>query len=205
MTEEVACLHIALADTAPTVWRRIEFPVDASLKQLHDAIQCAMGWLDCHLWDFETSGKRYGIPDPDWGLDETVAAKNTKLASLLNRGIRQFVYTYDMGDNWEHLLTVESIRESEPGTKYPRYVEGSRRAPPEDVGGAPGFEAFLEAIGNPKHPEHGEATEWHQGCYGEAFDPASFDERNAEFGVAGIAKRRAAGKKSRVTRAAGKA
>lgn len=58
MTEEVARLHIALADTIPTVWRRIDFPVDANLKLLHDAIQCAMGWLDCHLWDFEAGRKR---------------------------------------------------------------------------------------------------------------------------------------------------
>lgn len=132
-------------------------------------------------------------------MDETVAARNVKLATLLKRGVRQFVYTYDLGDNWEHLLTVESVRSGGSGSKFPRYVEGAHRAPPEDVGGVPGFEAFLEAIGDPKHPEHAEATDWHEGCYGKAYDPASFDERNAKFGVAGIAKRRAAGKKSRVT------
>ena len=202
MPEVVACLHIALADTVPTIWRRVDIPVDANLKMLHDTIQCAMGWLDCHLWDFEAGGKRYGIPDPDWDLDETIAAKNTKLASLLNRGVRQFVYTYDMGDNWEHLITVESIREGEPDTNFPRYVEGARRAPPEDVGGAPGFDGFLEAIGNPRHPEHGDVTEWHLSCYGEEFDPAVIDELNAKLGVGAIAKRRAAGKKSRVTREA---
>ena len=203
MSEIVARLHIALADTVPTVWRRIDVPVDLNLKMLHDAIQCAMGWHDCHLWDFDAGGKRYGIPDPDWGMDETIAAKNSKLAVLLNRGIRQFVYTYDMGDNWQHLLTVESMREGEPGTKYPRYLEGARRAPPEDVGGAPGFEGFLDAIRDPKHPEYLEATEWHLDCYGEAYDPDSFDELNAKLGVGVIAKRRAAGKKSRLTRKAG--
>ena len=200
MPEVIARLHVALTDTVPTVWRRIDVPVDASLKMLHDVIQCAMGWLDCHLWDFEADGKRYGIPDPDWGMDETIAAKNTKLGTLLNRGIRQFVYTYDMGDNWEHLLTVESIREGESGTKFPRYLEGARRAPPEDVGGAPGFEAFLDAIRDPEHSDHREAVEWHLGCYGETFNPESFDEVNAKLGVGSIAKRRAAGKKSRLTR-----
>lgn len=67
---------------------------------------------------------------------------------------------------------------------------------PEDCGGTPGFEAFLEAIANPKHPEHEGVTEWHQGCYGKAFDPDAIDEREAKFRIAAIAKRRAAGKAS---------
>lgn len=66
MTAMIARLHIALADTEPLIWRRIDFPLDASLKQLHDAIQGAMGWFDYHLWEFETAdGRRYGLPDPD--------------------------------------------------------------------------------------------------------------------------------------------
>ena len=159
MTETVARLHIALADTDPLIWRRVDVPVDASLKMLHDVIQGAMGWLDYHLWEFEAGDRRYGVPDPDWEDDGLLAAKNAKLKTLLDRDLRQFLYTYDMGDNWEHIVTVEAVRQGEPGIKYPRYVEGERRAPPEDCGGTPGFEAFLEAIANPKHPEHEEVTE----------------------------------------------
>lgn len=196
MTEPVARLHIALADTDPLVWRSVDVPVDASLKMLHDVIQGAFVWLDYHLWEFEAGDKRYGVPDPEWDDDSLLAAKNTKLKTLLDRGIRQFLYTYDMGDNWEHIVTLEAVRDGEPGTKYPRYVEGHRRAPPEDCGGMPGFEAFLEAVANPKHPEHKHLTEWHQGCYGEPFDPEIIDERQAKFRIATIAKRRAAGKAS---------
>jgi len=196
MTETVARLHIALADTDPVIWRRVDVPVDANLKMLHDVIQGAMGWLDYHLWEFEAGDRRYGVPDPDWEDDSLLAAKNSKLKTLLDRDIRQFLYTYDMGDNWEHIVTVEAVRDGEPGTKYPRYVEGERRAPPEDCGGTPGFEAFLEAIADPKHPEHEEVTEWYQGCHGMAFDPAAIDEREAKFRIGTIAKRRAAGKAS---------
>jgi hypothetical protein len=196
MTDQIASLHIALADTDPLVWRRVDVPLDASLKMLHDVIQGAMGWLDCHLWEFEADDKRYGVPDPDWDDGSLLAARNTKLETLLDRGIRQFLYTYDMGDNWEHVITLEAIRAGEPGAKYPRYVEGERRAPPEDCGGTPGFEAFLEAIASPKHHEHREVTEWHHECYGEPFDPDTIDERNAKFRIAAIAKRRAAGKAS---------
>lgn len=196
MTETVARLHIALADSDPLIWRRVDVPVDANLKMLHDVIQGAMGWLDYHLWDFEAGDRRYGVPDPDWDDDSLLAAKNSRLKILLDRDICQFLYTYDMGDSWEHIITVEEVRDGEPGTKYPRYVEGERRAPPEDCGGTPGFELFLEATTNPKHPEHEEVTKWHQGCYGKAFDPAAIDEREAKFRIGAIAKRRAAGKAS---------
>lgn len=194
MTETIARLRITLADTDPTIWRRVDVPVDASLKMLHDVIQGAMGWLDCHLWEFEAGDRRYGLPDPDWPDDSLFAAKNTKLKTLLDRGVRQFLYTYDMGDNWEHVIAVEAVEDGQPDVKYPRYLDGARRAPPEDVGGTPGFEAFLEAIGDLAHPEHGEATKWHQGCYGQPFDPDKFDELQAKLRIGDIAKRRAAGK-----------
>lgn len=194
MIETVARLHIVLADTDPLIWRRVDVPVDANLKMLHDVIQGAMGWLDYHLWEFEADDKRYGVTDPDWPDDRLFAAKNTKLRTLLDRGVRRLLYTYDMGDNWEHIVTVEAVREGKAGTKYPRYVEGERRAPPEDCGGTPGFEAFLEAVTDPRHPEHEDATEWHQGCYGKPFDPDEIDERDAKLRIGAIAKRRAAGK-----------
>lgn len=70
MSEIIARLHIALADTDPLIWRRVEVPLDASLKMLHDVIQSAMGWLDYHLWEFEAGDRRYGLPDPHWPDDE---------------------------------------------------------------------------------------------------------------------------------------
>ena len=194
MTETIARLHIVLADTDPLIWRRVDVPVDASLKMLHDVIQGAMGWLDYHLWEFEADDKRYGLPDPDWDDGTQFAAKNIKLKTLLDRGVRQLLYTYDMGDNWEHVVTVEAVETGQPATKYPRYVDGERRAPPEDVGGTPGFEAFLDAIAKPRSRDHKEAVEWHRGCYGEDFDPERINELAAKLRIGGIAKRRAAGK-----------
>ena len=196
MTETVARLRIALADTDPLIWRRVDVPVDANLKMLHDVIQGAMGWLDYHLWEFEADDKRYGLPDPDWEDDSLFAAKNIKLKTLLDRSVRELLYTYDMGDNWEHVVTVEAVEDGEPGTKYPRYVDGERRAPPEDVGGTPGFEAFLDAIAKPRSRDHKEAVQWHRGCYGEDFVPDKINELVTKLRIGDIAKRRAAGKAS---------
>src|SRR3546814_9487801 len=101
---------------------------------LHDVIQGAMGWLDYHLWEFEAEERHYGVLDPDWDDDRLLAAKNAKLSTLLDRGVRQLLYTYDMGDNWEHIIAIEEVETGQSETQYPRYVAGERRAPPEDCG-----------------------------------------------------------------------
>lgn len=95
--ETITRLHIVLDDIEPAIWRRVDVPVTASLKMLHDIVQAAMGWEDCHLWHFEAADRRYGIPDPMWPESGMTAAKNVKLATLIDRGVRELVYTYDMG------------------------------------------------------------------------------------------------------------
>ena len=143
-----------------------------------------MGWQDYHLWEFEADERRYGLPDPGWPDDTLAAAKNTKLKTLIDRGIRQLDYTYDMGDNWHHSIIIEAVGPGQPDTKYPRYIDGARRCPPEDCGGTPGFENFLEAIANPKHPDHAELIKWYDGCYGGAYQPNTIDELIAKRRVA---------------------
>ncbi len=95
-----------------------------------------------------------------------------------------------MGDNWEHAITVEDIHSGDPDTKYPHFIEGAHRAPPEDVGGVPGFENFLDAMTDPKHEEHDELRQW----YGAQYNPDEIDEKIIKRRVASIALRRAAGK-----------
>ena len=164
--------------------------VSASLKMLHDIVQAAMGWEDCHLWHFEAGDRRYGIPDPMWPESGMTAAKNIKLAALINRGVREFVYTYDMGDDWRHTITLEDVGPGEPDVKYPRFVDGARRCPPGDVGGLPGFEMFLDAMADPNHEEHDHLREW----YGGPYNAHDIDERFTRRAVAAIAIRRHAGK-----------
>jgi hypothetical protein len=188
--ETVARIHILLEDIEPAIWRQVDVPVTVSLKMLHDIVQAAMGWEDYHLWHFETGDKRYGIPDPMWPEGGITAAKNVKLATLIDRGLRQLIYTYDFGDDWRHRITIETISPGEDGVKYPRFVAGEGRCPPEDVGGLPGFELFLDAMADPAHEEHARLHEW----YGGPYKPDDMDERAARRAVAQIAIRRHAGK-----------
>lgn len=202
MTEAIARLRSALSDTDPEDWRRrVEVSVEASLKMLHEVIQGAMVWRDYHLWEFEADGRRHGLPDPDWPDDTLVAAKNVRLSALIDRGIRQLVYRYDMGDSWRHSVTIEVVEPGQHGTKYPRCIDGARRCPPGDVGGTPGLENFAEAIGDPGHRDHAELTEWYDEYYG-AYDPETIDELVTRRRVAATAIRRAAGKASYAKRRA---
>jgi putative transposase len=40
-----------------------------------------------------------------------------------------FSYTYDLGDNWLHRITVERVEPAEPVTLYPAFLGGARRSP----------------------------------------------------------------------------
>ncbi len=169
-TTRIIQLKIELADIEPPIWRRVQVPADFPLRQLHNVIQAVFDWLDYHLHEFEVGDKVYGQPEIEpghLGDQRLYSDKNVKLGALLDRGVERFLYRYDFGDNWEHLITVEKVLASEPGVEYPILVEGARQAPPEDCGGPPGFEAFLEAMADEEHEDHEEMLSWR----GEPFDP----------------------------------
>ena len=164
-------------------------PLTASLKLLHEVIQAAMPFQDYHLFQFRVDAVRYAIPDPEWPDGSTRSAKTTKLAALVDRGTTAFAYTYDFGDNWQHTITVEEVGPADPDVAYPRFLDGARRAPPEDVGGTMGFEKFLEAVTKPRHRERKRMLDW----YGGPFDPEVMDRETIEAGMTKLARRRAIG------------
>lgn len=170
-TPEIVRLKIELDDTDPPVWRRIEVEAATTLKDLHPIVQAAMGWYDSHMHEFQLGRQR--------------APASTRLADLLDRGIKRFGYLYDMGDSWEHTLRIEKAA-GDPDAACPRLIDGAGRCPPEDCGGIPGFYALLEALGDPDHPDHEEMLEWHGG----GFDPLDMDKPEITQRLAQIAARR---------------
>lgn len=190
--DRIARLKVELDDWQPTIWRRVEVPLSSSLKALHDVIQAVMPFDDNHLFEFRAGGQRFAIPDPEWDSlrDRTYSAKATKLGVLIDRGVTELSYTYDFGDDWRHTITIEATAAADPAMDYPRYLDGARRAPSEDVGGIPGFELFLEAIADPSHEEHDELMRWHAA----SFDQELVDEQIIRARIAKLARRRALGK-----------
>ncbi len=170
MKASIYQLRISLVGVQPPIWRRVLVEGDLPLDQLSGIVQVAMGWYGGHLYSFEIDGMAYTDAGSARELGDR-EAKGHRLSELLGSKGDGFLYTYDFGDNWEHEIVVEAILEPEPDAHYPICVEGQRACPPEDVGGVWGYEEFLEAIQDPKHPEHEEMMEW----AGDEFDPEEFD------------------------------
>jgi Plasmid pRiA4b ORF-3-like protein len=160
-----------LQDIQPTVWRRIQVWEDITMGKLHEILQIVMDWEDYHLHEFRIGRRLYSVPDPDDDMHErtVIDERRERLCDAVPRVGTQFLYLYDFGDNWRHDLLLEAIIMPESLTIYPRCIAGERRTPPEDVGGTPGYEEYLEAIVDPEHEEHENVLRWRG-----AFDPETF-------------------------------
>jgi hypothetical protein len=187
--DRIARLRIELDDIKPAIWRTVEVPLTISLVGLHEVIQAAMPFEGYHLFAFTIGEKRYALPDPEWPDARTRNARTTKLGKALDEGAEAFSYVYDFGDDWRHTVTVESVAPADPFVAYPRLLDGARRAPPEDVGGWPGYEEFLEAISKPRHPERKRMLEW---CGG-SFDPEAMPLATIIERIGKLARRRTLG------------
>jgi hypothetical protein len=188
MIEPIARIRITLEDTNPLVWRELDVPLSTTLAAMHDIIQVVMGWWDYHLYEFEIGDRNYGVPSSDDVLYDRKVYKASalRLATVLERGIRDFLYIYDFGDNWRHRISIAEVRQGDADIEYPRFVSGARRAPPEDVGSISGFEEFLEAMADSDHEQHDQMLEWH----GKPFDPEDIDERRLHLIIKNFAARR---------------
>jgi hypothetical protein len=78
-----------------------------TFKQLADAIDAFARWDRSHLQEFTLADKiRLAIPDPDWDIDDVVTLDFRRIKlSRLHPG-EQFVYVFDLGDDWAHLCSV---------------------------------------------------------------------------------------------------
>lgn len=165
-------LKISLLDIQPEIWRRLLVPGGVRLSHLHEIFQVAMGWTNSHLHQFSVADIRYGVPDPDFDQGEVRDERNVRLCEIAPRVNDSFVYDYDFGDGWEHRVVVEKILTPEDSpADLPVCLAGARACPPEDCGGVPGYESFLEALRDPTHEEHQAMLTW----VGGSFDPEAFD------------------------------
>lgn len=183
---------ISLKEIRPTIWRRIQVPGNYSFWDFHVAIQDAMGWQDYHLHAFRIFNPRLekveeiGIPDENWEL-ETLPGWEYFISDYFSFENAKADYEYDFGDSWEHEILLEEIFPKEKNKKYPRSIAGERACPPEDCGGFPGYQHFLEAISDPGHPEREDFLMWVGGSFeSDRFDPQKirFDDPKKRWRIA---------------------
>ena len=164
-------LRVTMVGIAPPIWRLLLVPERFTLHQLHRLLQIVFSRLDYHLYEFRIGGRRFEAPDPEATGEPSTKAK---LAALEFKPGSRFIYLYDFGDGWEHDIVVEDVLPMPPENGWdwsPKLLDGDRAAPPEDTGGLPGYEALLQALRNPDHPDHEEMRAW----AGPTYDPEKFD------------------------------
>jgi hypothetical protein len=171
ISEAIFELEIVLNDVEPRVWRVIQVPNSVPLRKLHKVIQTAMGWENCHRYNYERSGIVFGQPDPDY-LDDTIDDRKIALCCLLKQEGDTMIYVYDFGDDWQHQVTLRRVLPEDAETIYPLCTDGATACPPEDVGGPHGYADYLEALRDPDHEEHEQYLAWRG-----PFDPKAFDLR----------------------------
>jgi hypothetical protein len=170
---EIYQLKVTLLGTSPPIWRRLLLPADLTLAQVHDVLQAAMGWEDCHMHEFCVGHRHFGQPNPEdrlMGMPPVENERKVRLSSVLGRIGAKAIYTYDFGDSWEHGLVLEKRLSPDPDTAYPVCTGGQLACPPEDCGGIGGFYDLLDALGDPAHDQYDELRDW----VGDDYDPEVF-------------------------------
>jgi len=170
--QDIYGIKVTLLGTKPPIWRRLLVPASMTLAKLHDVLQTAMGWHDCHMHEFRAGERHFGRPDPEdisMGM-QVENERNIRLSSVLRRPGAKLIYTYDFGDNWEHAIVLEKLLPLMPGTTDPICIDGSLACPPDDCGGIPGFYELVDALADPNHEQHQEMRDW----IGGDFDPQAF-------------------------------
>ncbi|MET7396354.1 plasmid pRiA4b ORF-3 family protein [Dactylosporangium sp. NPDC005572] len=102
-------LKVVLSDLDVPVWRTLRVPATITLDVLHAAIQAAFDWDDDHMHLFESGRDRYS--DGAFALDDADEESAVRLVKVMPDKRATMTYVYDLGDWWEHRITVERIDE----------------------------------------------------------------------------------------------
>ncbi|MDR1397905.1 MAG: plasmid pRiA4b ORF-3 family protein [Desulfarculales bacterium] len=146
--------------------RRLIVAADIKLGDLHEVLQSVFRWENCHLHDWKVfAGKsrnpavRLVMSEEDLAYDEkAILEKDHKLSEYFPK-YKYILYTYDMGDNWEHLIKLARVIDGHDAPS-PYLLEAVGQTPPEDVGGVGGYIDFREIMLNPNHEDYSEIKQW---------------------------------------------
>ncbi|XP_070541544.1 uncharacterized protein [Ptychodera flava] len=151
-------LKVSLSGIRPEIYRRFKVSGGVSLHSLHDKIlNPIMGWFgDYHSYCFvdQTDGAVYG-PVSSSAIDSMFVYTNgykfyddkkVQLGIVLQKRGDKLLYLYDLGDQWEHIIKVESVLSEEVSDGACRVTDAAMNCPIEDSFG-------LEGKGNPYYQE----------------------------------------------------
>ncbi|MGD1823563.1 MAG: plasmid pRiA4b ORF-3 family protein [Pleomorphochaeta sp.] len=159
--EKCYLLRIELLEVEPTIWREFAVPCDITLDRFHDVVQIVMGWMSSHLYQFVIKDKKYSeFEEYILDFDDVFDSKNVRLNQFMTRKNQKIIYEYDFGDGWQHEITLLNSNYNSHSAYDLVCVDGERACPPEDVGGAYGYQHFIECIENEDDDEHEDMLMW---------------------------------------------
>jgi hypothetical protein len=163
-------IKVSLCETDPSIWRRLLIAGDTNLGLLHGILQISMGWQNSHLHQFMVEEAFYA--DPEAELEDVRNELNTTISKIAPAEKDNFMYMYDFGDSWDHVIQVEKILPEHKDFALPATCIGGEGAcPPEDCGGIPGYYDFCEIMQSPDNDGYDEMYDW----FGRQYDPEQFD------------------------------
>lgn len=176
--------------TKPPVWRRVEVDADSNFRDLHNIIQLAFGWTFSHLYSFAEKAYSSGfqIEDPEFmdeDFREAADATKIKLKDIFKSEKQVYIYVYDFGDSWEHKITLEKITDEK--LLRPICLDGKGKCPPEDCGGAWGYEDMKATLSDPSDPEYEDLVSWLGLEEDEIWNPHEFNLEEINDDLAGFA------------------
>ena len=170
-------LDLHLEGVQPRIWRRLRVPADLTLRDLHHAIQIAMGWQDYHLHVFEIGDREYG-PRPEEEFErEQWAGDDARLtvAKALTEANGPVTYLYDFGDDWCVRIERAGPAPDDAATAVV-CLDGERAGPPEDCGGPHAYQSIVDIL--TRRGRRGLPAEL-RSWLPASFDPALFDVQAA--------------------------
>ena len=180
-------LKLTFEDIEPVVWRRVVLPAGATFNRLHELIQRVTNfqseWTDQAIHSFAIELDDVFITDNDGiheeSTDKKFAGKTLRRPTSLKidtyiEKYGAFDYVYDLGDSWRiHIELEETVEDYYFG--YPTLLAGEGTAPPEDVGGVPGYAHFLSVYHDSTHPDYLEMHKWAES---QKYEPLDIDWTN---------------------------
>ena len=169
-------LKVEMIGLEPAVWRRVILPAGATFQRLHAVIQ-EMTNFQSEYMDWPMHFHEFRLPEEDLLVTnepEVYGAFKKRKKSVGGQTVRkpqslkiddylerygQLSYTYDFGDNWEFAIQLEKTVD-DYYFGYPTVLDGAGDAPPEDVGGLPGFQQLLSILADESHPDFEHMLWW---------------------------------------------
>ncbi len=172
-------LRVEIVLSPYPIWRRLRIDDLATFWDLHVAIQDSFGWSHRHRHLFTAdqpdSGERLrlGIPETATfhGRQTVLPGWQYRLADVARPDHPPFLYTYHLGEEWQHEVSLEAVEDAATAGPTPACLDGAGACPLEGCGGPARFAELVE-VGDPLLPSD--------------FAPDAFDAGDVSFCDPGI-------------------